>query len=92
MTDNEAMYAAIAQRTLSTGGTADDVLVALRASGANIIDSIKILRAATGMSLGDAKAFVDRSVAWDDARLQNEHLRDLAEDAIHESEGGSVDE
>jgi ribosomal protein L7/L12 len=62
---------------LRSGSSEEQVVAHLRQIGLDKIDSIKALRAATGMSLGEAKEKVHLSAAWADCRE--------ADDALHEA-------
>jgi ribosomal protein L7/L12 len=62
---------------LRTGTSEEKVVAHLRQLGLDKIDSIKVIRAATGMSLGEAKERVHLSEAWADRRE--------ADDAFHET-------
>lgn len=50
--------------------------------GASAIDSVKAIREAEGIRLGQAKALVDESATWADIRPTSEWLRDLAEESL----------
>jgi ribosomal protein L7/L12 len=60
----------------------DDVLAELRNRGASIVDSLKIVRDVEHVSLGQAKAIVDQSLTWADARQHNRELRDAVLEAL----------
>jgi ribosomal protein L7/L12 len=62
---------------LRTDSSEEQVVEHLRQLGLDKLDSIKVLRSATGMSLGQAKKTVHCSEAWADRRE--------ADDAFHEA-------
>jgi ribosomal protein L7/L12 len=71
--------------------SADDyehVLAALRAAGANQIDSIKALKYGGGVSLADGKQLIDESTTWEDHREANRRVRDAAIEAPTKEESG----
>jgi ribosomal protein L7/L12 len=67
------------------GLSTDAMLARLRQEGADIVESLKVLREVEGISLGQAKIIVDESAAWADRRSANEQLRDVAEKALDEN-------
>jgi ribosomal protein L7/L12 len=74
---NDAALAGEVKQMLQNGSTHEQVVAHLRQLGLDKIDSIKALRAATGMTLGEAKEKVHLSEAWADCRE--------ADDALHEA-------
>ncbi len=60
----------------------DDVILALRAECPSIIQSIKAVRDAFGIPLGQAKVLVEQSSAWQDVKGAFEILHDEAESAF----------
>lgn len=68
---------------LARGGSTDDALLALRASGASLIDSTKVIIEVQGLSLGQAKWVLDGSKAWADSQRALQRLRNgIVEDLV----------
>ncbi len=61
---------------LESGSDVEAVIFAMRKSGLDKIESIKLLRSHGGMSLADGKTAVHLSKAWQDCRE--------SDDALHE--------
>src|SRR5687767_7337952 len=59
MTPPPREFVAIMKDVLARGGSTDDALVALRASGADMFDSLKVVIEVLGTPLGEAKWVVD---------------------------------
>ena len=59
-------YAALLREALRRGYSLEPTLAALREQGASLIESIKVVREVTGMSLAEAKKAVTDSHAWDE--------------------------
>ena len=72
----------LARGLRASGMELDGVLAVLRNRGASIVDSLKIVRDVEHVSLGQAKAVVDRSPVWADARQSNRELRDALLEAL----------
>jgi hypothetical protein len=88
-------FVELARGWLAAGAIENEVLGRLRQHGLEKIDSIAVLKTATGMSLADAKRVVHFSPAWADRREQDDALGD----ALHRAGfiecvlgGGRVDE
>jgi hypothetical protein len=62
----------------------DDVLGRLRADGADVSESLKVIRSIEGVSLGQAKEIVDASTTWADRFSSNDEMRAVAIEAIQE--------
>jgi hypothetical protein len=75
-------YVARFRSVRSSGGSTEDGLAELRAAGADMGDSVKAVREAEGIGLGQAKIILDESATWADLRPTTEWLRDLAEESI----------
>ena len=75
----------VCEKKLRAGGALDDVIEYLHAQGVSILDAIKVVRNASGMSLGDAKQAVSCHAAWQSMVKANEALHD-------ESEAASIEE
>jgi ribosomal protein L7/L12 len=88
MTSEHLRYVSLIRASRAAGDTVDDALEKLRLAGADIIESMKALREAEEISLGEAKRLVDESATWAEARESNEHLRALAERALSDEEDG----
>jgi hypothetical protein len=74
-----------AQQMLRGGQDIEDVLRFLRSEGCTIIDSIKLTKLLTGMSLGAAKELVHTSQAWRDRREANDRFHDVLEDVAKDA-------
>ncbi|MCP3993625.1 MAG: hypothetical protein GY722_00970 [bacterium] len=72
------------------GDSVEQILASLRAQGASIVDSLKVVRAVEGVRLGRAKEIIDNSKTWADARESNDELRSIAVQSIEESEDPPV--
>ena len=68
-----------AEAQLTSSVPIDDVLSLLRASGCNVIESIKIVCAAAGISRTEAKQLVHDSATWSDQRRRYAQLHDAVE-------------
>jgi ribosomal protein L7/L12 len=62
----------------------EKILARLRASGATIIDSLKVIRQIESVSLTEAKNIVDSSETWADKRAANERVRRALIQALEE--------
>jgi len=60
-------YAILLREALRQGFALEAALAVLREKGASIIDSVKVVREVTGMSLVQAKQAVDDSRLWSDS-------------------------
>jgi ribosomal protein L7/L12 len=69
-----------ASRQLQTGGDLEEVLFELRKQGADKIDSIKVLKSAMGITMGQAKSLVDRSDTWSDRFVQDQAFHQMVRD------------
>jgi ribosomal protein L7/L12 len=54
------------------------IVAELRRDGLSIIDAIKAVRKACGVSLGEAKAIVTSNAAWADVAQESQSLREEA--------------
>jgi hypothetical protein len=62
---------------LAAGTGQDEVLDRLRQRGLDKIDCVDVFRAATGMSVGQAKRVVHDSLTWADRREADEYVEDV---------------
>jgi len=62
-----------------SGEALDDILADLRAEGGSQIDTLIVLRGATGMGLKEAKHTVHYSAAWADQKERQERFWDELE-------------
>jgi ribosomal protein L7/L12 len=69
------------KRRYEQGESLGDLVTALRAEGHGILESIKLLRTACGISLREAKRVVSNHPAWRDEVARNQPLHDAAEAA-----------
>lgn len=76
----------LARGLRSSGMELEDVLAELRSHGASIVDSLKIVREIEHVSLGQAKAIVDQSPTWADARSSNRELREAVVEVLDDIE------
>ena len=79
---------------LSQGATMEELIAMLRESGCMKMESIKMMRTVTGMSLREAKAAVHLSETWADVRESHDRIHDQLCDALielGEEEGAEVD-
>ena len=74
-----------AEEKTIAGASVDDVLSLLRARGCNVIESIKIVSAAAGVSRYRAKQLVHRSTVWSDLTPANDRLHATAEQVADDS-------
>jgi len=65
----------VAQAMKVQGAETETILARLRASGATIFDSLKVIRQIENINLAEAKRIVDDSATWADRREGNERLR-----------------
>jgi ribosomal protein L7/L12 len=82
---DETIYAELreeAKRLLASGRDWEHVLPVLRTRCSSPIQSIKVLRELAGLSLADAKDFLDRSDAWADLREKHAAVRERLEEAF----------
>ena len=75
-----------AAEALARGSSTDELLAALRAAGANPLNSMRVLVESTGVGLGEAKQIVWASPVWadelgDQIRLEDEILAALDAEA-----------
>ena len=70
---------AICREALRAGATREEIIGLLNASGANILDAIKSIRAVFSVSLGEAKRLVTGHPAWRAEVRAAESLHDAAE-------------
>lgn len=82
---NPALTQRIAEMFRS-GAAQEDVLLAMRRAGLNQIESIKLLRDNTGVTLAEAKEITHLSAASQDRRISFDALHDVASDALAELE------
>ena len=86
MTENHTTLVLLVRDARAKGASIDEALAALREYGANVVDSLKAVRDAESISLGDAKKLIDASPVWEDFRLLNEQLRDAGEEALESAD------
>ena len=77
----------LARGLRSSGVELEEVLAVLRDRGASIVDSLKVVREVEQVTLGQAKALVDQSLTWADARSSNRELRESIIDALDGIDG-----
>ena len=75
-------WVAFAIRKRQAGQSIEEVLTFLRAQGAGIADSMKVIRSAENIRLGEAKLIIDASKVWADVHDLNRSLREIAISAI----------
>ena len=68
------------------GLSLEKMLASLKAEGASIVDSLKVVRAVEGVELGKAKEIIDKSETWADLREVNDHLRSVAAQSLQASD------
>ena len=68
-----------AEEQFTAGASAEEVLLLLRTSGCNVIDSIKILSEATGIPRNSAKQLVHQSAAWRDLSVAHDRFHSTVE-------------
>ena len=69
-------YELIFNEKFSSIENIDDVLSELRKTGANQIDSVKLLIKKTGLSLKEVDSLIMNSNTWKDFKAANENLQD----------------
>ena len=74
----------VCKQKLLAGVSLDDVIAYLHIQGISILDAIKVVRNASGMSLGDAKQVVSCHAAWRSIAKANEVLHDESEAAVQD--------
>ena len=74
----------VCEQKLQAGVPLDDVIAYLHAQGVSILDAIKVVRKAGGMSLGDAKQVVSCHAAWRSIVKANAALHDESEAAVQD--------
>lgn len=67
------------EEQLTAGASAEEVMLLLRASGCNIIESIKIMSEVTGSSRSIAKQLVHQSAVWSDVSLAHDQFHSTVE-------------
>lgn len=76
-----------AEEQVTSGASADDLLSFLRASGCNVIETIKIVSAVTGISRHSAKQLVHRSAAWSDLKPAYDRFHETVERVADDFQG-----
>jgi ribosomal protein L7/L12 len=80
---NLAGLIALGRRMRSDGKTIEQVLAVLRAESLSIIDSIRVIRELTGMSLREAKQVIHNSATWMDVGpAMADAQREFAKEAL----------
>jgi len=74
----------LAQTMKGQGAETEAILARLRASGATIIDSLKVTRQIENVNLTEAKRIVDNSATWADKREGNKRIRRMLIRALDE--------
>jgi ribosomal protein L7/L12 len=74
----------LAQTMKGQGAETETILSRLRASGATIIESLKVIRQIENINLTEAKRIVDSSATWADKRDGNERIRRMLIKALDE--------
>ena len=70
----------------AAGASADEILLLLRASGCNVIESIKIMSEASGTSRQSAKQLVHQSAVWSDLSLAHDHFHSTVEHVAEDAQ------
>jgi hypothetical protein len=73
-----------ARKLHSAGANIETILVFLRERGFNKIDSIKTVRPLYGLSMEEAKDFIDHSDAWSDRFYSDMQFRETAIRALRD--------
>jgi hypothetical protein len=81
MNDQDALVRS-SRQLLREGKNIEVVLGFLRNEGCTIVDSIKLTKLVTGMSLGAAKELVHASQTWSDRREAHDQFHDALEGAV----------
>jgi ribosomal protein L7/L12 len=78
------------QQQLLAGSGLEPLLFELRGKGADKIDSIRIVKSAMNVSMGQAKSLVDRSQTWSDRYVDDRAFHSAAREAAEKlrSESG----
>ncbi len=74
-------------KKIADGTDQTTILRELRDEKVSIIDAIKIVRSAYGVSLGEAKQIVTSDPAWRDIAEQNEPLHDALVESLKDGCG-----
>jgi ribosomal protein L7/L12 len=72
----------MARQQLQAGSGLEPVLFELRCKGADKIDSIRIVKSAMNVSMGQAKTLVDRSETWSDRHSDDLAFHEVAREAV----------
>ncbi|MEU8635684.1 hypothetical protein AB0C38_26260 [Amycolatopsis sp. NPDC048633] len=75
-------FLAEARASLAAGAGLDEVLAVLRRRGFSPVDSIRAVRALTGVSLAEGKEIVHVSPAWADTRERADELHRSLEEGL----------
>jgi ribosomal protein L7/L12 len=78
----DPLFLALAKRLHDAGEGREVVLRDLRAAGASVIESLKVVRHIYGLSLEEAKPIVHLSDAWADLREAHDQLHRSIEEAV----------
>lgn len=70
----------------AAGASADEVLLLLRASGCNVIESIKIMSEVTGTSRYNAKQLVHQSAVWSDLSLSHDRFHSTVQQIVEDAQ------
>ena len=76
-----------AEEQVSAGATTEEVLLLLRTSGCNVIDSIKIMCRVTGISRYSAKQLMHQSVTWSDLSAVHDQFHSTVEHVADDTRG-----
>lgn len=96
MLENKDLDQALAnaQKKLRAGSGLEPLLFELRVMGADKIDSIKIVKSAMNVNMGQAKSLVDRSETWSDRYADDcafhQAVREAVERLKNESGGTEI--
>ena len=73
-----------AKRLITAGANAEMILLFFREKGFDKIDSIRSLRIFYGMTMSEAKTFIDNSQTWSDRFYSDQALHNKARRALLE--------
>jgi ribosomal protein L7/L12 len=79
MDEHQRRVERVRRRLVAEPDAIEEELLQLRRSGCSIVDSIKVIRDATGIGLGNAKIVVHNSQTWQDRRAAHETFHDELE-------------
>ena len=67
----------------------EQIIVELARNGESIMNSIKLVRAAADISLGEAKRIVSAHPVWQELVEENQQLHDEAEAVLRDSDASN---